>query len=166
MRRVMVRMMDMKQVEVDCVYENGPFGVTVDIDGPGWSVTHLATGGKMTIGAFGQEQAKDLCDGFAALPVDWSFSDPSDWHALKKAMPDQVWRLHEALKHGRIIPPVQCFFCHEPAPIKDDQLDPNWDLVWQSPVCPKCQPRVAADGGYGVVKGGAYAAKPRPEVVE
>ena len=45
----------------------------------------------------------------------------------------------------------------------DAILPEGWDLVWQSPVCPSCRERVANDGGYAVVKGGAYAGgKPDP----
>ncbi len=45
-----------------------------------------------------------------------------------------------------------CFKSYFGNPLPDD-----WDLVWQSAVCPKCQCRVARDGGYGKVRGGAYA---------
>ena len=41
-----------------------------------------------------------------------------------------------------------CEFCYKPA---DGDLPPEWDLVWQSAVCPECQQRVKEDGGYAVV---------------
>lgn len=48
-----------------------------------------------------------------------------------------------------------CEFCFDVSymPI----LPAHWDLVWQCAVCTRCQKRVQQDGGYGVVKGGAYA---------
>jgi len=48
-----------------------------------------------------------------------------------------------------------CEFCYKQSNRKN--LPETWNLVWQSAVCPDCQKRVARDGGYGVVKGGAYA---------
>lgn len=48
-----------------------------------------------------------------------------------------------------------CEFCYDT--VSDDDLPRTWDLVWQSAVCPRCQPRVMADGGYATVPGGAYA---------
>lgn len=50
-----------------------------------------------------------------------------------------------------------CEFCFRVIHNKD--LPATWDLIWQSAVCPKCQSKVAADGGYNIVKGGAYAGK-------
>ena len=48
-----------------------------------------------------------------------------------------------------------CEFCFRKA--YTNVLPRGWDLVWQSAVCPKCVERVKEDGGYAVVKGGAYA---------
>lgn len=48
-----------------------------------------------------------------------------------------------------------CEFCHRQS--NRMELPPGWDLVLQSAVCPDCQRKVARDGGYAVVKGGAYA---------
>ncbi len=48
-----------------------------------------------------------------------------------------------------------CEFCFKQS--NHNILPSGWDLVWQSAVCPNCQKRVANDGGYFVVKGGAYA---------
>lgn len=53
-----------------------------------------------------------------------------------------------------------CEFCFTPAPPGD--LPGEWDLALQSAVCPECIRRVAKDGGYAVVKGGAYATTPDP----
>lgn len=54
-----------------------------------------------------------------------------------------------------------CFFCFTYAQYRN--LPDDWDLVWQSAVCPECQKRVQADGGYAVVVGGAYSdGKPDP----
>lgn len=53
-----------------------------------------------------------------------------------------------------------CEFCYRPAP--EDTEKAGWDLVWQSFVCPGCQLLVARDGGYAVVKCGAYAGIPDP----
>jgi len=52
-----------------------------------------------------------------------------------------------------------CEFCHRAV---KGNLPEDWDLVWQSAVCPECQKRVAKDGGYDVVVGGAYAMAPDP----
>ena len=58
-----------------------------------------------------------------------------------------------------------CEFCFRTSAAA--QLPRDWLLVWQSAVCPHCQPRVQRDGGYAVVKGGAYAgARPDPRAVE
>lgn len=48
-----------------------------------------------------------------------------------------------------------CEFCY--IVVLEGNLPKDWDLVWQSAVCPNCQNRVEADGGYAVVKGGAYS---------
>jgi len=53
-----------------------------------------------------------------------------------------------------------CEFCFKVC--NENNLPEMWDLVWQSAVCPECQERVKADGGYDVVKGGAYAKGPDP----
>ena len=54
-----------------------------------------------------------------------------------------------------------CEFCFRTS--NESQLPASWDWVWQSAVCPQCQRLVALEGGYGVVKGGAYAyGKPDP----
>lgn len=50
-----------------------------------------------------------------------------------------------------------CGFCYRPH--IGTNLPPTWDIVWQTPVCPACQKRVAEDGGYEVVKLGTYAAE-------
>ena len=52
-----------------------------------------------------------------------------------------------------------CEFCHKTI---NGELPDDWDFVWQSAVCPECKEKVARDGGYGVVKGGAYATGPDP----
>lgn len=48
-----------------------------------------------------------------------------------------------------------CEFCFKQT--NRNQLPADWDWVWQSAVCPGCRERVQRDGGYNVVKGGAYA---------
>ncbi len=48
----------------------------------------------------------------------------------------------------------QCAFCHEI--YYGNPLSEKWDRVWQHNVCPECQIRVEKDGGYAVVKCGAY----------
>ena len=48
-----------------------------------------------------------------------------------------------------------CEFCYRP--YYGDNLQDNWDIVWQSAVCPECQERVMNDGGYMKVVGGAYS---------
>jgi len=52
-----------------------------------------------------------------------------------------------------------CEFCFRV--IHHRVLPANWAFLWQSAVCPKCVERVRQDGGYGVVKGGAYAGNRR-----
>lgn len=52
-----------------------------------------------------------------------------------------------------------CEFCYRI--FKGEILADGWDLIWQSAVCPDCQKRVQEDGGYHVVKGGAYAGRKR-----
>ena len=52
-----------------------------------------------------------------------------------------------------------CEFCYKQV---DGKLPSDWDLVWQSCVCPDCKKRVKEDGGYNVVKGGAYSSGPDP----
>lgn len=56
--------------------------------------------------------------------------------------------------------PWLCEFCYRTH--YGDQLPETWDWVWQSAVCPECKERTARDGGYGVVRGGAYATQPDP----
>lgn len=48
----------------------------------------------------------------------------------------------------------KCGFCYKQVygDIPDD-----WDIVFQTPVCPDCQFRVSGDGGYSKVPLGAYA---------
>lgn len=53
-----------------------------------------------------------------------------------------------------------CEFCYKRAP--KDTLNAGWDIVFQSFVCPECQLRVKNDGGYAIVKCGAYATRPDP----
>lgn len=53
-----------------------------------------------------------------------------------------------------------CEFCYMRA--YTDRLPLSWEWVWQSAVCPDCATRVQGDGGYAVVKGGAYAEVPDP----
>jgi hypothetical protein len=53
-----------------------------------------------------------------------------------------------------------CEFCYTLA--FGDSPPASWDTVWQSSVCGDCRERVAADGGYAVVKCGAYAKGPDP----
>ena len=50
-----------------------------------------------------------------------------------------------------------CEFCFRTW--KRAVLPASWDFVWQSAVCPECQEKVRADGGYNIVIGGAYAGK-------
>lgn len=52
-------------------------------------------------------------------------------------------------------PAWTCEFCH--AVLLSGNLPTQWDLVFQSAVCPSCRARVEKDGGYAVVKGGAYS---------
>ena len=59
-----------------------------------------------------------------------------------------------------VCPAWLCEFCY--ARSYNSTLPGSWDLVWGSAVCPDCAPRVAEDGGYAVVKGGAYAEVPDP----
>ena len=59
-------------------------------------------------------------------------------------------------KHKRWV----CEFCY--LTVKTWVLPSDWKLVWQAGVCPECQQRVAKDGGYAVVRGGAYATGPDP----
>ena len=55
-----------------------------------------------------------------------------------------------------------CAFCYLPC---FGSLPKDWDLVWGHAVCPACQKRVAADGGYGRVRGGAYSHGAAPRKV-
>ncbi len=57
-----------------------------------------------------------------------------------------------------------CEFCYTQR--YTDILPRAWDLVWQSAVCPVCRCRVAKNGGYYVVKGGAYALGKDPRTTE
>lgn len=56
--------------------------------------------------------------------------------------------------------PWLCEFCYKT--VYNNILPADWDLVWQSAVCPDCRERVAEDGGYWEVPCGAYADKPDP----
>lgn len=47
-----------------------------------------------------------------------------------------------------------CEFCYKPA---RSPLPYEWELAWQSAVCPDCQEKVRRDGGYHIVLGGAYS---------
>jgi len=54
-----------------------------------------------------------------------------------------------------------CEFCFKKS--YQNILPRKWDWAWQSAVCPSCRERVQKDGGYHIVKGGAYAnGKPDP----
>jgi len=53
-----------------------------------------------------------------------------------------------------------CEYCFRTIYI--NSLPADWEFVWQSAVCPECRKRVKHDGGYFVVKGGAYATGPDP----
>jgi hypothetical protein len=55
-----------------------------------------------------------------------------------------------------------CEFCYREAPA--DDIPSDWDIVWQSLVCPDCQWRVLHAGGYATVSGGAFATKRDPRV--
>lgn len=56
-----------------------------------------------------------------------------------------------------------CEFCYKSLPATaDGRLPEGWEFVWQSYVCPDCVKRVAFDGGYHFVPGGAYAQGPDP----
>jgi len=57
-----------------------------------------------------------------------------------------------------------CEFCYRPV---DGDLPPSWELVLGCGVCPDCHAKVFRDGGFHVVKGGAYAfaRDPRPFAV-
>ena len=58
-----------------------------------------------------------------------------------------------------------CEFCYLVA--EQDDLPAGWDFVWQSAVCPDCRKLVALDGGYAIVKCGAYAdGRPDPREAE
>lgn len=48
------------------------------------------------------------------------------------------------------------FICGYCGLVVEGDLPSDWDLVLQTPVCPDCQFRVSGDGGYTVVKLGAY----------
>lgn len=48
-----------------------------------------------------------------------------------------------------------CEFCFTTS--DERELPAGWEFVWQSAVCGECRPKVKAAGGYGVVKGGAFA---------
>ncbi|HEY3315211.1 MAG TPA: DUF5131 family protein, partial [Bacillota bacterium] len=56
--------------------------------------------------------------------------------------------------------PWLCEFCYKTH--YGPRLPADWDLVWQSAVCPECQEKVKRDGGYGKVFCGAYATTPDP----
>lgn len=57
-----------------------------------------------------------------------------------------------------------CEFCYKT--INSQFLPDDWDLVWQSAVCPECQEKVKCDGGYTLVKLGAYAKVPDPRLLQ
>lgn|SRR5512139_180616 len=48
----------------------------------------------------------------------------------------------------------KCGFCYKKV---SGDIPPDWDIVFQTPVCPDCQFRVSGDGGYTNVPLGAYA---------
>ena len=48
-----------------------------------------------------------------------------------------------------------CEFCF--ACLLEGNLPDDWDLVFQSAICPSCQKKVAQDGGYHNVPGGSYS---------
>ena len=52
-------------------------------------------------------------------------------------------------------PAWTCEFCH--TVLLTGNLPTQWEIVFQSAVCPSCRARVEKDGGYHVVHGGAYA---------
>lgn len=52
-----------------------------------------------------------------------------------------------------------CEFCFKTV---KGPIPPDWDFAHQSAVCPECRQKVMRDGGYGAVKGGAYATGPDP----
>lgn len=54
-----------------------------------------------------------------------------------------------------------CEFYYRQIP-EDQTRGEYWELISQSWVCETCQYLVAEDGGYAVVKGGAYADGPDP----
>ena len=64
---------------------------------------------------------------------------------------------HETLKGEveALKPAWVCEFCF--ACLLDGDLPSDWDLVWQSAICPSCQKKVSDDGGIFKVKGGAYS---------
>ncbi len=56
----------------------------------------------------------------------------------------------EALKPAWVC--EYCFVC-----LLEGNLPDDWDLVFQSAVCPSCQKKAKRDGGYHKVFGGAYS---------
>lgn len=81
-----------------------------------------------------------------------TYSPENNWCKLKQrdAEYETLKRATEALK-----PAWVCEFCF--ACLMDGDLPKDWDLVFLSAVCPSCQKKVKRDGGYGIVKGGAYS---------
>lgn len=75
-------------------------------------------------------------------------------------MTDSLPELARKLKVLASKPQWLCEFCYMRA--YTASLPSSWEWVWQSAVCPDCQAKVAENGGYGVVKGGAYAEIPDP----
>ena len=65
-------------------------------------------------------------------------------------------RLNEYDKLKRATEPTWvCEFCF--ACLLGGDLPADWDLVFQSAICPSCQKKVAQDGGYHNVPGGSYS---------
>src|ERR1035437_1558016 len=64
------------------------------------------------------------------------------------------------LDHSKVI----CEFCYKELPAGAHAEAHGWNLVFQSFVCPECFRRVSVDGGFAVVKGGAYASRPDPRL--
>jgi predicted amidophosphoribosyltransferase len=61
-----------------------------------------------------------------------------------------------------------CELCYTEAPIKDGKVTENWDLVFQSFICPNCQKKAEAEGKpLAHCVGGCYAnGKPDPRLKE
>lgn len=65
---------------------------------------------------------------------------------------------HRELCKGQKVskPDFTCGYCYKEV---EGDLPSDWDLVLQTPVCPDCQYQVSWNGGYSVVKLGAFANK-------